>query len=207
MQNIQEIEAGVLELLQEMQGDIEDIREFHSKLRQTLDEVRATGMPLPEDLVQFEKELSSEFAATAATSPLLGQRHIVEYPRESRPMLRHGFKAMLAIANTVIQTVTAQNLTCHLEEADGLLVDVRETVERDQEGFIPGSLHIARGLLEFKADPESPIYNDTLRPDRHIVLYCGSGGRSTLAAKTLLDMGYEDVCSLNGGYAAWRALG
>jgi rhodanese-related sulfurtransferase len=43
-----------------------------------------------------------------------------------------------------------------------------------------------------------------LQPDRRIILYCGSGGRSALAAKTLHDMGYSDVASLAGGYAAWR---
>jgi rhodanese-related sulfurtransferase len=65
-------------------------------------------------------------------------------------------------------------------------------------------VHVSRGLLEFNADPESPLYNEALRPDRRIILYCGSGGRSALAAKTLHDMGYGDVASLAGGYAAWR---
>jgi len=64
-------------------------------------------------------------------------------------------------------------------------------------------VHVSRGLLEFQADPESPMYNDALRPDRRLILYCGSGGRSALAAKTLLDMGYSDVASLAGGYGAW----
>ena len=51
----------------------------------------------------------------------------------------------------------------------------------------------------------SPLKSvSALRPDRRIILYCGSGGRSALAAKTLHDMGYSDVASLAGGYAAWR---
>lgn len=120
-------------------------------------------------------------------------------------MLKHGFKAMLAEANAVIETVSVQDLLYYMEDAGALLVDVRETVEREQDGAIPGSAHAPRGLLEFQADPESPAYNDALQPDRQIILYCGSGGRSALAAKTLLDMGYEDVSSLGGGYAAWRA--
>ena len=120
-------------------------------------------------------------------------------------MLKRGFKALLAEANAVIETISVADLDYHLEDKEALLVDVRETVEREQEGTIPGSIHAPRGLLEFKADPESPAYLDALQTDRPIILFCGTGGRSALAAKTLLDMGYEDVSSLAGGYAAWRA--
>jgi rhodanese-related sulfurtransferase len=119
-------------------------------------------------------------------------------------MLKRGFKAMLAEANAVIESVSVQDLPYHLEDSGALLVDVRETVEREREGLIPGSVHAPRGLLEFHADPESPAYNSELQPDRRVILYCGTGGRSALAAKTLLDMGYSDVASLAGGYAAWR---
>ena len=111
---------------------------------------------------------------------------------------------MLAEANAVIETVSVQDLTYHLDDRTALLVDVRETVERERDGAIPGSVHMSRGLLEFQADPESPVYNDALALDRPLVLYCGTGGRSALAAKTLLDMGYRDVASLAGGYQAWR---
>jgi rhodanese-related sulfurtransferase len=119
-------------------------------------------------------------------------------------MLKRGFKAMLAEANAVIESVSVQDLPYHLEEGEALLVDVRETVEREREGAIPGSIHVPRGFLEFRADPESPAYDKELQPDRPLILYCGTGGRSALAAKTLLDMGYSDVASLAGGYAAWR---
>ncbi|MDJ0942463.1 MAG: rhodanese-like domain-containing protein [Kiloniellales bacterium] len=119
-------------------------------------------------------------------------------------MLKRGFKAMLAEANAVIETVAVHDLPYAQEDSDTLLVDVRETVERESEGLIPGSLHAPRGLLEFHADPESPIYKEELTPDRRIILYCGTGGRSALAAKTLMDMGFSDVASLAGGFAAWR---
>jgi rhodanese-related sulfurtransferase len=120
-------------------------------------------------------------------------------------MLKHGFKAMLAEANAVIETVSVQDLPYHLEDPDVILVDVRETVERDREGQIPGSIHVPRGLLEFQADPESPVHVSEMRPERRLIVYCGTGGRSALAAKTLLDMGFADVASLAGGYEAWRA--
>ena len=120
-------------------------------------------------------------------------------------MAKRGFKAMLAEANAVIESVSIQDVAYLLDDPDVLFVDVRETVERERDGLIPGSIHVPRGLLEFMADPESPVYNPDLQADKRLVCYCGSGGRSALAAKTLRDMGYEDVASLAGGFAAWRA--
>ena len=120
-------------------------------------------------------------------------------------MLKRGFKDMLAEANAVIETVSVQDLPYLLDDPDIVLVDVRDSDERERDGIIPGSVHVSRGLLEFKADPQSPAYDDELSPERRTILYCGSGGRSALAAKTLLDMGYADVASLAGGFAAWKA--
>ena len=120
-------------------------------------------------------------------------------------MLKKGFKQLLAEANAVIESVAVQDLDYLLEDSEVTLVDVRDMVERENDGIIPGSLHISRGLLEFKADPDSPAYDNEIAPDDRLILYCGTGGRSALAAKTLIDMGYSDVSSLAGGYAAWRA--
>jgi rhodanese-related sulfurtransferase len=120
-------------------------------------------------------------------------------------MLKRGFKQMLAEANAVIETVSVQDLSYLLDDPDVVLVDVRETVERERDGLIPGSLHAPRGLLEFHADPDSPIHNAELKPEDRLILYCGTGGRSALAAKTLFDMGYSDVASLAGGFEAWRS--
>jgi len=119
-------------------------------------------------------------------------------------MLIRGFKEMLAEAKAVIESVAVADLPYLLDDPEVVLLDVRETVEREVEGAIPGSVHASRGLLEFYADPASPMHNGALHPSRRVVLYCGTGGRSALAAKTLLDMGYPDVASLAGGYEAWR---
>ena len=119
-------------------------------------------------------------------------------------MLKRGFKDLLAEANAAIETVSVQDLPYHQEDDDTLLVDVRDAWEREQEGAIPGSVHVSRGLLEFQADPESPVYNSALKPDLRVICYCGTGGRSALAAKTLLDMGYRETASLAGGYSAWK---
>ena len=64
----QEIEAAVLELLEEMEGELGDAHEIYLKLRQTLDSMRAMGMPLPDDLLHMEQELSAEFAADSNPS-------------------------------------------------------------------------------------------------------------------------------------------
>lgn len=120
-------------------------------------------------------------------------------------MVKRGFKELLAEANALIETVSVQDLDFALDDSETLLVDVRETVERDRDGAIPGSVHVSRGLLEFQADPDSPIYNTELDPGLRFILYCGTGGRSALAAKTLLEMGFQNVASLAGGYAAWKA--
>ena len=119
-------------------------------------------------------------------------------------MLKRGFKDLLAEANAAIETVSVQDLPYHMEDPETILVDVRDDREREQEGVIPGSVHAPRGLLEFQADPDSPIYNAALKPESRIICYCGTGGRSALAAKTLIDMGYREAASLAGGYAAWR---
>ena len=122
-----------------------------------------------------------------------------------KTVLRRGFKQMLAEANAIIQTVSVQDLPYLPDDPSVILVDVREAVEREAEGSIPGSVHAPRGLLEFQAGPESPMYNAALHPEKKLVIYCASGGRSALAAKTLLDMGFPNAISVVGGFAAWQA--
>jgi rhodanese-related sulfurtransferase len=119
-------------------------------------------------------------------------------------MLKRGFKDLLAEANAVVESVSVTDLPYHLEDEDVVLLDVREPDEREQDGEIPGCVHVPRGLLEFQADPESPMYNSAIHPKCRIIVYCGTGGRSALAAKTLLDMGFPEVATLAGGYASWR---
>jgi rhodanese-related sulfurtransferase len=120
-------------------------------------------------------------------------------------MLKTGFKALLAKANAEIESISVQDLMYIDDEPDTVIVDVRDMKERDADGAIPGSIHASRGMLEFHADPESPAHIKALDPEKKVILYCGTGGRSALAAKTLQDMGYTDVSSLAGGFAAWKA--
>ncbi len=120
-------------------------------------------------------------------------------------MLKTGFKTLLAQANAVIETVSVQDFPYLQDEPDVVVVDVREATERETDGTIPGSIHASRGLLEFHADPECPAHLSQLDTSIRVVLFCGTGGRSALAAKTLQDMGFSEVYSLAGGFAAWKA--
>ena len=85
---------------------------------------------------------------------------------------------------------------------DALFVDVRERAEQSA-GAITGAVAAPRGFLEFIADPASPMHNPALSSGKRLIVYCASGGRSALAAKTLQDMGYADVANLTGGFQAW----
>ena len=88
-----------------------------------------------------------------------------------------------------------------------MLVDIRETEERAQSGFIPGAVHLPRGMLEFYADPTSPYHRSELQPDKRVILHCAGGGRSALAVHSLQELGYSNVAHLDGGIGAWAAAG
>lgn len=83
-------------------------------------------------------------------------------------------------------------------ESDALLVDVRDGTEVARSGKLKGAVAVSRGLLEFRADPDSPAHDPAFRKDRPIILYCASGGRSALAGKTLHDLGFARVHNLGG---------
>ena len=120
--------------------------------------------------------------------------------------LRRGFKQMLAEANATIETIDVQHALRLVGDASVQFVDIREAHEVAQTGTLPGAVHAPRGFLEFLADPECPMHNKALA-GRKLVLLCATGGRSTLAAKTLQEMGIADVCHVAGGIAAWSAAG
>jgi rhodanese-related sulfurtransferase len=90
-------------------------------------------------------------------------------------------------------------------DSETILIDIREADEF-RRGHIPGAVHLPRGLLEFDIHRlvEQLCRKSTVPlEDQPIVLYCGTGGRSALAARTLEDMGYRNVRSMAGGIVAW----
>lgn len=122
-------------------------------------------------------------------------------------MLTRGFKEMLAAANAAIETVSVQDALARHGDDGVVFIDVRETVELQKSGTVAGAVHAPRGFLEFIADPEGPMHNPVFRSGKSLLLYCASGGRSALAAKTLQDMGIKNVAHVAGGFAAWREAG
>lgn len=115
-------------------------------------------------------------------------------------------KDMLAAANAAVPRISPQETQSLLGSGDVLLVDVRDAPELEVSGKIKGATHVSRGMLEFRADPASPFHDPNFTPDRTVIVYCASGGRSALAGKTLLDLGYRDVRNL-GGFKDWADSG
>ncbi|MGH8146768.1 MAG: rhodanese-like domain-containing protein [Rhodanobacteraceae bacterium] len=113
---------------------------------------------------------------------------------------------MVAEAKATIENLTPDQVQAELAGGDAVLVDVRDAAERAQ-GAIANSVHAPRGMLEFYADPASPMHKPELDPARRVILHCASGGRSALAATTLHQLGYANVAHLDGGMKAWRAAG
>ena len=120
---------------------------------------------------------------------------------------------MLVSPAEVVARAKATIKECTVSEAkqfltpEVLLIDIREAAEF-QRGYIPGAVLSPRGLLEFDIHGlvERTATNAEVAPaDREIVLYCGTGGRSALAAETLNKMGYKNAQSMDGGIVAWSA--
>ena len=102
-------------------------------------------------------------------------------------------------AKARIREVDATEALRRHTSSGATFLDVRDQQEVNL-GRIPGAIHISRGTLETKAEGAIPR-------DARLVVYCGSGSRSALAADTLRQMGYTDVCSLAGGFRAWAEAG
>ena len=111
------------------------------------------------------------------------------------------FLALVDTARAEITETDAATVRRRLESAEPLtLVDVREADEWDR-GHLPGAVHVARGVLERDAESTFPAL------DAPLVLYCGGGYRSALAAQSLGRMGYTNVASMDGGWRAWTEAG
>lgn len=110
-------------------------------------------------------------------------------------------------AKTKVEVLDVNAVEAEMAAGNAVVIDLRETEELTATGRIPGSVHVPRGMLEFRADPTSPYHQDPIDPSKRIILHCASGGRSALAATTLREMGYNNVAHLDGGFTAWKAAG
>jgi rhodanese-related sulfurtransferase len=121
----------------------------------------------------------------------------IKYP-EDHSMTMPEFKQLVDEVKREVREISADTLRqMKASGEDFSLVDVREP-EDWQKGTIPGAATIPRGVLEMNIDQV------TTDKDRKVVLYCGGGGRSALAAYMLQRMGFRNVLSLAGGYRDWK---
>jgi len=113
---------------------------------------------------------------------------------------------MVAAARNRVEEINTQVLIDQLDDPDILIVDIRDIRERQRSGFIPGSLHAPRGMIEFWVDPDSPYYKKIFGEKRKFIFYCASGWRSALTVATLQDMGFE-AAHLKEGFSDWTKHG
>lgn len=115
-------------------------------------------------------------------------------------------KQMLEAANAVVPKVTPAQAKELIAKGNTLIVDVRDGPEVQASGKVAGAVHVSRGMLEFRADPDLPSHDKNFSKDKTVILYCGSGGRAALAGKMLKDLGYDRVVNL-GGFKDWANSG
>jgi rhodanese-related sulfurtransferase len=110
------------------------------------------------------------------------------------------YRELLQQTRSEISEIDATQARDRIDSGEPVVVDVREQDEWD-EGHIAGAVHVPRGHLASRIERLAP---DTGRP---LIVYCSAGNRSAFAAKTLADLGYEDVVSLAGGFTDWKRNG
>src|SRR3546814_9091152 len=94
-------------------------------------------------------------------------------------------KELLAAANAEVPKIDREEAERRIRDGSALVVDVRDAPEVEASGKVAGAIHVSRGMLEFRADPESPYHDDAFSKDKAVILYCASGGRSALAGKEI----------------------
>lgn len=115
-------------------------------------------------------------------------------------------KQLMEAANAVVPRITPAQAREVMAKGNALVIDVRDAPELEKSGKVAGAVHHSRGMLEFRADPESPYYDKNFAKDKTIIVYCASGGRSALAGKALKDMGYSHVYNM-GAFKDWADSG
>lgn len=109
-----------------------------------------------------------------------------------------GVKELLAEANAAVRKLSPAEAAEKIKAGNVLIVDVRDAGEVQQSGKIQGAVNVSRGMLEFRADSETPYHNPAFQKDKTVLVYCASGGRSALSGKRLKDMGYNTVYNIGG---------
>ncbi|HWD48420.1 MAG TPA: rhodanese-like domain-containing protein [Rhizomicrobium sp.] len=115
-------------------------------------------------------------------------------------------KQMMDEANAQVPRISPKDAQALQAKGNTIVIDVRDAPEVAASGKVKGALNISRGMLEFRADPASPYHDAHLSPDKTVIVYCASGGRSALSGKALKGLGYANVFNL-GGFKDWVESG
>jgi rhodanese-related sulfurtransferase len=115
-------------------------------------------------------------------------------------------KDLVEAANAVVPRITLEQAQELIAKGNTLVVDVRDAHEVEQSGKVAGAVHVPRGMLEFRADPESPYHDQNFAKDKTVIVYCASGGRSALSGQALKELGYAEVYNL-GAFKDWAEGG
>ena len=115
-------------------------------------------------------------------------------------------KDLVAAANEVVPKISPQQAQELIAKGNALVIDVRDAPEVAQSGKVAGAVHVTRGMLEFRADPESPYHDPSFAKDKTVIVYCASGGRAALSGKALKELGYGEVYNL-GAFTDWAEAG
>ena len=114
---------------------------------------------------------------------------------------------MVNNARARIEEIETSDLIIMMEDPNVVIVDIRDIRERQRSGYIPGSFHAPRGMIEFWVDPESPYHKDIFAQEgKKYIFHCASGWRSALTVATLQDMGFE-AAHLKEGFSTWEKQG
>jgi rhodanese-related sulfurtransferase len=114
---------------------------------------------------------------------------------------------MVSNARARIEEIETADLIGMLDNPNVVIVDIRDVRERQRSGYIPGSFHAPRGMIEFWVDPDSPYFKDVFaQDDKKFVFHCASGWRSAITTATLQDMGF-DAAHLKEGFSTWETHG
>ena len=114
---------------------------------------------------------------------------------------------MVTQARAKIEEIETPDLITMMDDPNVIIVDIRDIRERQRSGYIPGSFHAPRGMIEFWIDPESPYHKDIFAQEgKKYVFHCASGWRSALTVATLLEMGFE-AAHLKEGFSTWEKQG
>jgi rhodanese-related sulfurtransferase len=119
------------------------------------------------------------------------------HAREDKAM-PSSVKEMLAEANAAVPRLNPAEVRDMMSKGNVLIIDVRDAPELAAGGKLKGAVNVSRGMLEFRADPESPFHNPAFQKDKTVLIYCGSGGRAALSGQTLKELGYHSVYNAGG---------